>query len=241
MPKRDLVIMRGVSGTGKTTRARELLKHCALAGNEGVILSSDDYFGETPEEYAANFSPLKLADAHRQNQNSCRHYMDRGVTPIIIDNTNTEAWEIKPYVLMANECGYDVHFVEPDTQANRQVNSLSHDIHQLAKRLQARQVHNVPLSVIKQMIARFQNINNLEEVESSPAPTFYTTEEKCYSRKLFIEHWATMILCLMDDSPTDVDRAHARGFVVSIMDSAIGHAKRLDMGHSPDFQFPIQR
>uniref|UniRef100_A0A8C9YUW6 NEDD4 binding protein 2-like 2 n=1 Tax=Sander lucioperca TaxID=283035 RepID=A0A8C9YUW6_SANLU len=41
--------------------------------------------------------------------------MHDGRSPIIIDNTNTQAWEMKPYVKMALERGYKVDFCEPDT------------------------------------------------------------------------------------------------------------------------------
>ena len=34
---------------------------------------------------------------------------------IVIDNTNVRKWEAKPYVKMAQQYGYEVKFVEPDT------------------------------------------------------------------------------------------------------------------------------
>ena len=32
--------------------------------------------------------------------------MEKGVSPVIIDNTNTQAWEMKPYVSMVSKTNY---------------------------------------------------------------------------------------------------------------------------------------
>jgi NEDD4-binding protein 2 len=41
--------------------------------------------------------------------------MESRATPIVIDNTNLQAWEPKGYVIKAIELGYRVEIVEPDT------------------------------------------------------------------------------------------------------------------------------
>jgi len=34
---------------------------------------------------------------------------------VIIDNTNLESWEMKPYMLMALDYGYEIEIMEPNT------------------------------------------------------------------------------------------------------------------------------
>ncbi|KAH0625065.1 hypothetical protein JD844_033123 [Phrynosoma platyrhinos] len=66
-----------------------------------VIFSTDDYF--ITENGTYEFDPDDLEDAHRWNQKRgkyTRKAMKNGKSPVIIDNTNIHAWEMKPYVIM---------------------------------------------------------------------------------------------------------------------------------------------
>jgi len=101
-----LIIMRGLPGSGKSTTAWE------LAGKDGIVLSTDDYF-MIDDEY--QFNPKKLGAAHKWNQERARQQMGLGVDPIVIDNTNVQPWEAKPYVEMADEMGYEVKIAEPES------------------------------------------------------------------------------------------------------------------------------
>lgn len=90
--ERILVIMRGVPGSGKSSLARK------LQGN-GVVLSTDDYFTNNYGDYY--FDPRTLPEAHSWNQRRADREMKASTNPIVIDNTNLEAWEMQPYVCMA--------------------------------------------------------------------------------------------------------------------------------------------
>ncbi|KAI4875401.1 hypothetical protein NFI96_006312 [Prochilodus magdalenae] len=103
-----LVLMRGVPGSGKSTLAKKILS----SGPNGLILSTDDYFFQ---EDRYSFDPALLGKAHDWNQRRARDAMLSGCSPVIIDNTNVQAWEMKPYVTLALEFGYRVEFAEPDT------------------------------------------------------------------------------------------------------------------------------
>ncbi|XP_078101785.1 uncharacterized protein n4bp2l2 [Sander vitreus] len=147
-----LILMRGLPGSGKSTLARERLS----TGPCGVILSTDDYFAHR-DGYC--YDPGLLGTAHEWNQNRAEGAMHDGRSPIIIDNTNTQAWEMKPYVKMALERGYKVDFCEPDT-------SWKFDPYELEKRNR----HGVPQEKIAQMMDRFSFPISVDIVMSSQEP-----------------------------------------------------------------------
>ncbi|XP_070762397.1 NEDD4-binding protein 2-like 2 [Enoplosus armatus] len=147
-----LILMRGLPGSGKSTLARELLS----TGPSGLILSTDDYFAHRDGyRYEAGL----LGAAHEWNQGRAKDAMHDGRSPIIIDNTNTQAWEMKPYVKMALEKGYKVDFCEPDT-------SWRFDPYELEKRNK----HGVPQEKIAQMMDRFSFPISIDIVMSSQEP-----------------------------------------------------------------------
>uniref|UniRef100_A0A8C7YJS5 NEDD4 binding protein 2 n=1 Tax=Oryzias sinensis TaxID=183150 RepID=A0A8C7YJS5_9TELE len=78
----------------------------------GAILSTDDYFLRNGEY---RFDPTVLGEAHEWNHKRAKEAFERGTNPIIIDNTNMQGWEMKPYVAQALKHGYKVLFKEPDT------------------------------------------------------------------------------------------------------------------------------
>ncbi|XP_046384863.1 uncharacterized protein LOC124155181 isoform X2 [Ischnura elegans] len=99
-----LILLRGLPGSGKSTLSKQLLS--IPGGKSGFTCSADDFFlvphgGKGQKEY--RFDPLKLEDAHKHCRIQVLRAMAHGVTPIIVDNTNTQAWEMLPYVEMALE------------------------------------------------------------------------------------------------------------------------------------------
>ncbi|KAL7849133.1 hypothetical protein SRHO_G00207560 [Serrasalmus rhombeus] len=147
-----LILMRGVPGSGKSTLAKEILS----CGPNGLILSTDDYFFQEDGYF---FDPALLGDAHDWNQKRAGDAMLRGRSPVIIDNTNIQAWEMKPYVTLALECGYRVEFVEPDT-------SWKCDPAELEKRNK----HGVPQESIVKMLDRFELPISVDIVMNSFEP-----------------------------------------------------------------------
>lgn len=89
-----VVILQGVSGSGKTRHARAL----SAAEPSSVIVSADDYFAG-PEGY--RFRPDKLGEAHGTCFQAYLRALSDGVALVVVDNTNTRAMEISPYVLGA--------------------------------------------------------------------------------------------------------------------------------------------
>lgn len=136
-----LILMRGVSGSGKSTLARKLAEEC-----EGsVILSTDDYF-MVEGKYV--FEPKMIGVNHSRNQERARTHMSNGTPCVIIDNTNTQAWEMKPYAEMALEFGYDIEIREPDQVP----------IEEIMQRQAARSDKNLSREIVERMLARWEKV-----------------------------------------------------------------------------------
>lgn len=129
--QKTLILMRGISGSGKSTLAKKL--HADLGG---VIYSTDDFFVD-PNSGEYLFDISKLSENHEKNKQRTAEAMRQGISPIIVDNTNTRIWEMAPYVRMADQYGYKTEIRMPDPvsfdtimqrQKNRSGKSLSKDI-----------------------------------------------------------------------------------------------------------------
>ncbi|XP_055294651.1 NEDD4-binding protein 2-like 1 [Moschus berezovskii] len=138
--RKHLYLLRGLPGWGKTTLARQLQHDFPRA----LIFSTDDFFFR--EDGAYEFNPDFLEEAHEWNQKRARKAMRNGISPIIIDNTNLHAWEMKPYAVMALENNYEVIFREPDTR-------WKFNIQELARR----NIHGVPREKIHRMKERYEH------------------------------------------------------------------------------------
>ncbi|XP_028275404.1 NEDD4-binding protein 2-like 2 [Parambassis ranga] len=148
-----LILIRGLPGSGKSTLAKELLS----TGPSGIILSTDDYFAHKD---GYHYDPGLIGAAHEWNHSRAKAALCDGRSPIIIDNTNIQAWEMKPYVKMALERGYKVDFCEPDT-------SWKFDPYELGRRNK----HGVPREKIAQMLDRFLFPISIDVVMNSQEPS----------------------------------------------------------------------
>ncbi|XP_041055556.1 NEDD4-binding protein 2-like 2 isoform X2 [Carcharodon carcharias] len=147
---KELVFMRGPPGSGKSTLSRLLLAQ----NPNGVVLSTDDYFCQNGVYW---FDPNFLGEAHEWNQNRAKHSMNEGRSPIIIDNTNIQAWEMKPYAQMAVERRYRVSFREPETWWKFNVIELENIEYCIIQAIKMRRnKHRVPREKIIQMMERFE-------------------------------------------------------------------------------------
>ncbi len=130
-----LVVMRGAPGSGKSTLAHQ------LAGEKGVVLSTDDYF---MKDGVYVYDRTKIRSAHEWNQKRAITHLQKGTSPLVIDNTNMSAWEPQFYCVKARELDYHVAIAEPDTPWAKNVSELF-----------KRNTHKVPREVIESMIDRF--------------------------------------------------------------------------------------
>ncbi|NXU17656.1 N4BP2 protein, partial [Pardalotus punctatus] len=147
-----LVLLRGVPGSGKSYLARSLLED----NPSGIILSTDDYFYKHGQYH---YDPDCLAEAHDWNRKRAKEAFEMRISPIIIDNTNIQAWEMKPYVTLAQEFKYKVMFREPDTWWKFK-----------PKELERRNIHGVSKEKIKRMLERYEHCLTVRSILDSSVP-----------------------------------------------------------------------
>jgi predicted kinase len=94
---KELFLLRGVPGAGKSTLAKSL---------GGSHMEADKYFMDKGEY---KFDPTKLKDAHAWCRNAVSVWMVNNTEKIVVSNTFTMEWEMQPYYDLAEKYGYRVY------------------------------------------------------------------------------------------------------------------------------------
>jgi len=143
----DLVLVRGLPGSGKTTFAKQLMHGFAdLIGSptSARVFAADDFF-MVDDQYI--FAPDKLPEAHIWCQTNAAHALNHGQSAAVA-NTFSERWELEPYFKIASEYCARVFVVDLFDSG------LSDE--DLAMRT-VRTGHRVPLASIKIMRSRWEH------------------------------------------------------------------------------------
>jgi predicted kinase len=122
---KELFLLRGLPGAGKTTLAKSL---------GGMHIEADNYFMDG-DEY--KFDASKLKEAHTWCQNVVKVWILNSVPKIIVSNTFTQEWEMQPYYDLAEKYGYRVYSLIVENRHGGE------------------NVHNVPREKIEEMAGRF--------------------------------------------------------------------------------------
>lgn len=103
----DLILLRGLPGSGKTTLGSVILK--AFTFDNLEVISADDYFfDEYGNEY---FNPGELGLAHAQAELRCANKMKVRNPKIVVANTFIKEKELDVYYELAERYNYRVHVV----------------------------------------------------------------------------------------------------------------------------------
>jgi predicted kinase len=94
---KELYLVRGLPGSGKSTLAKSL---------GGKHFEADMYFIRDGEY---KFDTTKLKEAHEWCRSSVGGLMINEEPKLVVSNTFTQEWEMKPYYELANRYGYRVH------------------------------------------------------------------------------------------------------------------------------------
>jgi hypothetical protein len=140
IPGKVLVLVRGASGSGKTTFAH-LVGTIARCTGDGDypwphdVVATDDFFYDDGGNY--NFDSSKLGENHKKCQDKVSSLMDTfgpsGKHIILVHNTFTQEWEMDPYFELAQEHGYTVM---PIVVENRHGSDDVHDVPEYVKKQQ---------------------------------------------------------------------------------------------------------
>ena len=125
---KDLILLRGLPGAGKST----------LADTITTDTLSADMFFEDPITKEYKFDGTRIKDAHRWCQDECKRQMKSGYAKIVVANTFTREWEMDAYYELAEKYGYRVHSVVVENRHN------------------GMNEHGVPADTLEQMKNRFE-------------------------------------------------------------------------------------
>lgn len=141
--------MRGLPGSGKSYKAKQLLHLHQNQGKTVLILSTDDYFiNRNTQVYEFNSNLLGIA--HQWNLQRAKTAIENKVEVIIIDNTNTQSWEAKPYATIALQHGtYSIDVQEPDSEWWKE-----RDL----RKMLLLNTHQVSLETLERMMERWEDI-----------------------------------------------------------------------------------
>ena len=127
----QLIILRGLPGAGKSTFARKLRER----GDDGWFVTSADNFFIVNGEYQYKSNVTKYAHEYCRSQTVQLLLSGRSV---IVDNTNTQIWEMEPYLNLKSLFDLDIIITEV-------YGSFTN-------------IHGVPDSKIQQMKDRWEEI-----------------------------------------------------------------------------------
>ena len=146
---RRVIIVRGLPSAGKSTLSNKLLKEFQEDNHDKLsdIYSTDDYFIHNGEY---KFDGRQLTQAHDWNRSRFERAIRNDYDLIVVDNTNTQFWEVVAYVSVALNAGYTVEFCEPDTPWATNLDELFE-----------RNTHKVPYDAIQKMLGRWESTRDI--------------------------------------------------------------------------------
>lgn len=139
---KTFIVFRGPSGSGKTTAAKNY-----IATHGGVYFEADSFFVKDGQYQRIT---ALLGQAHGECMRNIRAAMQQGIDNVIVSNTSITRRDMRPYLDIARQFGYDIKIFRMKGPWDPKV-------------LAARNAHNVPIEGIQRQIDRYQPLENEEE------------------------------------------------------------------------------
>jgi len=128
-----VVLLRGLSGSGKSTYANKL----ALETPNTVICTADDYF---MKDGVYKFDRNKLGEAHQACYQKFFVEITKGTDLIIVANTNTTTKELVNYVGICEDAGVPFEIITISCPLEL---AIQRNIHSVPKKTIVRQYDNL--------------------------------------------------------------------------------------------------
>ena len=114
MKKRELVIVRGAPGSGKSTYAWDRMSDYRDEDISSDMFEADQFMIDEQGRY--KFDPLRLKDCHMRCQQEVCKAMIANTQVIYVCNTFIRKWEADEYYTLAKMWGYEVIVIRCDDQ-----------------------------------------------------------------------------------------------------------------------------
>lgn len=102
----ELIIVRGVPGSGKSTYALERWSKDRSMNVSATVLEADMWMTDHNGRY--QFDGTRLKECHQKCQQTVNMHMMQGTERIYVANTFVKRWEADVYYVLAKVWGYDV-------------------------------------------------------------------------------------------------------------------------------------
>jgi len=102
---KTLILVRGASGSGKSTVASHLKFSLEYQGTVAGPYEADQWMMENG---VYKFDPKKLHYAHTSCRNAVEDAMKKNIGTVIVSNTFIKKWEMQNYLDLAKQYGYAV-------------------------------------------------------------------------------------------------------------------------------------